>query len=129
MASKRVGKGTFGGRGYSSASASGKPSGVAKRGRLRSILNPWGNNVPKGSARRTNGIGQSPFRTKVRPSGSVSKPTPDRSLSGMAYKPNDPNMWPIEGGKADADSGMTQDKADFNNSAVNKAFQRGGYAG
>lgn len=131
MASKRVGKGTFGGRAYGTASASGKPSrfGGAKSGRLRSILNPWGNNVPKGTARRTNGVGQSPFRTRVRPTGTRQKPTPDRSLFGMKYKPNDPNAWPIEGGKADADSGMNQDKADFNNDAVNKAFQRGGYAG
>lgn len=130
MARKRIGKGTFGGRAFGAGSASGKPSsfGGAKSKR-RSILNPWGNNVPKDTARRANGVGQTPFRSRVRPTGAIRKPTPDRSLFGMGYKRNDPNAWPIEGGKADADSGMTQDKANFNNSAVNHAFERGGYAG
>ena len=129
MARKRVGKGTFGGRGYSSASATGSRSNALNSGGARRILNPWGNNVPQGTARKANAVGDTPFRSKVRNAGAVRRPTADRSLFGMDYKRNDPNHWPLEGGKADADSGMTQAKADFNNSAVNHAFKRGGYAG
>jgi hypothetical protein len=118
-------------------SAYGKPSswgGSRAKGRT---LVPWGNNYPMGSARGANALGATPFRSKVRSSGAVRKPTPDPSLWGMTYKPNDPVLWPVlpdvnaspprRGGGPN--SGMNQAKADFNNAVVNHAFQRAGYAG
>ena len=106
--------------------------GAAKAGVSR-VLAPWGKPLPKTTARRTNAAGQSVAKTK-RPSGSsMRRPTPDASLRGMNYPKNDPLQWPLESPSVRSDlnkpSGMDQDKADFNNDAVNRAYQRGGYAG
>lgn len=116
----------FGGRAYTSASASGTPSGWPGGGATRTILNPWGNNMPASQGRRANSVGATPFKTKMRSRGGVSQPTPSSQLWSMSYKANDPQAWPIEGGKNF--SAMTQAKADWNNAVVNHAFQRGGYA-
>lgn len=93
----------------------------ASRSSTHVVKTPWGAAIPK----RTRG--------SRRPSGSSTrKPTPDPQLWSMKYKINDPLLWPLETPTQRSDlgteSGMTAAKATFNNNAVNKAFQRGGYA-
>jgi hypothetical protein len=96
--------------------------GGARHG-VQSVKAPWGEPIPKSTRAR----GSKPRGSSTR------KPRPDPSLWSIAYKPNDPLAWPLENPAARADlpliSGMSQAKANFNNAAVNKAFQRGGYAG
>lgn len=116
-------------------SAYGKPSSFGgSRGKNRTLV-PWGNIYPARQGRQTNSVGATPFRAKVRRSGSVSKPTPNPAIWGMKYPKNDPARWPVmpnvntglrSGGP---DSAMNQHKVDFNNAVVNNAFKRGGYAG
>ncbi|UOW92890.1 hypothetical protein SEA_LEOPARD_12 [Mycobacterium phage Leopard] len=94
--------------------------GSARHG-SRSVISPWGKPIPmrrKGSGRVSGS--------------STRKPTPDPSLWGMKYKPNDPLAWPLENPAQRSDlefDKTTTAKANFNNAIVNKAFQRGGYAG
>lgn len=88
-------------------------------------LNPWGNSVPQGSARKANPSGVTPGSARNRGSGSSTRrATPASDLFSMAYKANDPVAWPIEGGKRGSISAMSQTKADFHNAAVNHAYLR-----
>lgn len=94
----------------------------ASRSTTHVVKTPWGAAIPK----RT--------RAGGRPGGSSTrKPRPDPQLRGMSYPPNDPLQWPLEVPTQRSDlnlpSGNSAAKATFNNNAVNKAFQRGGYAG
>lgn len=101
----------------------------------KKVLNPWGSIFPQKSVGHTNGIGQSRRSGRNTVSGSsVRKPMPDPSLRGMQYPANKPYAWPVvpdvaqplENGHT---SGLTSDVIDANNSAVNNAYKRGGYAG
>lgn len=88
----------------------------------RAVEAPWGKPIPRSTATKGS-----------RPSGSsVSRSRPSPQLNGMRYPINKPLAWPLENPQTRADlrkaSGMTQGKADFNNNAVNHAFQRAGYA-
>lgn len=115
---------------FNKARATGSSSryGGAAGAGSRRVLNPWGNAVPAAQGRRANALGVTIARG--RPSGSAARrPTPSPQLWGMQYTPNDPNAWPIQGGKQGPASGMTQHKIDWNNSVVTKAYQRAGYAG
>ena len=88
-------------------------------------LNPWGNSVPQGSARKANPSGVTPSGRGNKTGGSARKrATPAGDLFKMAYKANDPVAWPIEGGMRGSISAMSQDKADFHNAAVNHAYLR-----
>lgn len=97
------------------------------RSSVHTVKTPWGQPIPKRSAHRGR---NSAVRTR---GSSRSKPTPDPSLRGMDYTPNDPLAWPIEVPTSTAQlnlvSGNSAAKATWNNNVVNKAFQRGGYAG
>lgn len=111
-----------------------KPIGAALK-RAGNILPPWGKNVPQKSVGRTNGIGQSK-RTKVNVvAGSATRaPHLDSSLLGMRYPKNDPLQWPVEPDLTGYTlpppvSGYTSEVATANNTAVNNAFKRAGYAG
>ena len=88
---------------------------------------PWGDPIPKRTARRGR---NSVVRTR---GSSTARHTPSPQLWGMSYKRNDPAAWPLEDPSVRADlrldSAMTSAKADWNNTVVNNAFQRGGYAG
>lgn len=90
---------------------------------VRTVLAPWGKPI----TRSTRSRGSTPRGSAHR------RPKPDPQLRGMDYPPNDPLQWPIESPAVRGDlpkpSGMTANKATFNNTVVNKAFQRGGYAG
>jgi hypothetical protein len=119
----------------SKANAYGKPSSFGRSGAKARTLVPWGNIYPARQGRQANSVGATPFRAKVRSTGGIRKPTPNPAIWGMAYPKNDPVQWPVvpnvgtgsrSGG---SNSGMTQAKADFHNAVVNRAFQRGGYAG
>jgi hypothetical protein len=95
----------------------------SSRTSVRSVTAPWGSPIPKRGGSRGS-----------RPRGSsTAKPTPDPSLWSMRYKPNDPLAWPLENPQERSDlnvvSGHTQAKVDFNNAAVNHAFERAGYDG
>ena len=84
---------------------------------------PWGKPISRSTANKGS-----------RPGGSsVARSTPSPQLNGMRYPINKPLAWPLENPQTRADlrkaSGMTAGKAAFNNSAVNHAFQRAGYAG
>lgn len=94
-------------------------------GAYRRILNPWGNNVPKLTARNTNGIGQTGWAPRVRPVGGWKAGAQDPTEISIDYPANDPRMWPIAGGKRII---MFQAaKANFVNKIVDRAFFRGGY--
>lgn len=104
-------------------------------GRVRGtprVINPWGKPLSQTSVGRTTATGQSTRKGRAPSGSSRVKSTPDASLFGMSYKRNDPLAWPVEVPTATADllfDKVTQDKADFNNTVVNAAFVRGGYAG
>lgn len=110
-----------------------KSSWGAVRATPRRTLLPWGKPVPKRTVGATTGSGQGRNMGRKPAGSSVAKPTADKSLWGMQYKLNDPLGWPVESPASRSDlilaSGMSQDKADFANAALNKAYQRGGYAG
>lgn len=100
--------------------------------RAGKTLNPWGRAVAKRLTTGATPTGITRYKTR-KPSGSaVRRPTPDPQLKGMQYPKNDPLAWPLESPQTRSDlnrvSGMTQDKADFWNGAVDKAFERGGYS-
>lgn len=117
-------------RGYTKKqTGSSSRFGGAAGGSARRVLNPWGNTVPAAKGRRANAVGQTVGRGRQRGVSGVRKPTPDSSLWSIDYPKNDPLQWPIQGGKRKSPSGMTQAKANWNNAIVNKAYQRGGYAG
>lgn len=88
----------------------------------RKVQSPWGRPIPqRGSSR-----GSTPRGSSTR------KPTPNPALWSMSYPANKPSLWPMEEPKVRADlggGGPTQAVADRRNAIVNKAFQRGGYAG
>lgn len=105
---------------------SGRRGGAAHAGstNYRTILNPWGNNVPKRSAAGTNGIGQSSFRLSTG-KGARRMPSQTQDEIRIDYIPNDPRVWPIAGAKT-----VIYDqagKANRHNTIVNNAFVRGGY--
>lgn len=110
------------GRAYGSIPRSAA-SGTSGAG-LRRILNPWGNNYPKPSAMGANSIGQTRARnSNIR--GGRRAPTQSSDELRMIYPANDPRLWPIAGGKRIV---MFQAaKANFWNTAVDRAFMRGGY--
>lgn len=110
-------------------SQTGKASafGGARTRGTRSLA-PWGTISGQKTARGANASGvtrstvRSPGRNLIRLS------TPALSERSMSYPTNDPLAWPVEGGNFTVPlSGMTQAKADFNNNAVNFAYQRAGY--
>ena len=96
----------------------------ATTGTSRRLLNPWGNNYDKASARGANGVGQTSYRPTV--AGSARKmPTPDSQIFSMDYTPNLPGEWPIAGGKR-----VIWDqagKATRHNAQPDYAFTRLGY--
>lgn len=101
--------------------------GGARSAGARRVLNPWGNSVPAAKGRRANALGTTIGRRGGHRGGAVRRPKPDSTLWSMKYPKNDPLQWPVEGEKMASPSGMTQEKADWNNAVVNHAFKRAGY--
>lgn len=104
----------------------GLPGNPGITGSYKKILNPWGNNVPKWSATRANGIGQSPAYGRVKPLGGRKSAAQDPNEIRIDYPANDPRFWPIAGGKIVIWEQAA--KANQHNTIVDRAFARGGYA-
>lgn len=103
----------------------GTPSSFGQTRSGGNTMNPWGKNVPK----------QTPItKSKVRGS-SRQRATPDPQLKGMDYPPNDPRYWPAINTNGTPTKKPTSPTAPSpatvarNNTIVNNAFKRGGYAG
>lgn len=118
---RSVASGTLTGR-----NGGGRAGALGASGAYRRILNPWGNNVPKVSARNANAIGQTPFRLNFAPKGARRMPTQAPDEIRIDYPANDPRRWPIAGGKTLIYN--QAEKANRHNAYVNHSFVRGGYA-
>ena len=97
-------------------------------------LAPFGKIFPQKGVGHTDAQGNSRRgkQNKVSRRSSTRKSTPAPELFSMDYPANKPYAWPVESPPIGANgrtSGYTSSVANRNNAQVNKAFQRGGYAG
>lgn len=98
--------------------------GVAKRGKARKIIPPWGSPVPKRTRKTASSVSGS----------AVKQAHSDASLAPQTkgYPHNQPWAWPVEPDLVNHTlppplSGYTDEVAAANNAAVNHAYERAGY--
>lgn len=107
----------------------GSKSKWGKAKTLSKVIAPWGNPTGQKTATGINGVGQGRARVTLRRGGRTVK-RPDSSERAIANGSRMPTAWPQEDvGLAVSPTAYTPAEATSHNAIVNKAFQRGGYAG
>jgi len=107
----------------------GSPSKWARAKTLSKTIAPWGNPTGQRTATGINAAGQGKSRVTLSRGSRIVK-RPDTSERAIANPSRMPTAWPQEDtGIAVSPTAYTPAEATSHNAIVNKAFQRGGYAG